>query len=234
MNIIDIILLAAMAISIVYGFYHGFIQSAASLVGVGISILAGLFFGPKLAVLLSGNESITGILANYSDAVVRVGDYELASAPITGVSGSVLDTVVSSVSLPAPIENALRNNILTRAFSDRGLATVNDYVSNTLIQAAIGILCFLACCVAAYLIWMLITSLIRHVFEFPILRQLDWLAGGLFGFARGVLVCYLLVLLLPLVQVIIPDNRFTEYLQTSSIAAFFQNDGFFMRIIRGG
>jgi uncharacterized membrane protein required for colicin V production len=234
MNIIDIILLAAMAISIVYGFYHGFIQSAASLVGVGISILAGLFFGPKLAVLLSGNESITGILANYSDAVVRVGDYELASAPITGVSGSVLDTVVSSVSLPAPIENALRNNILTRAFSDRGLATVNDYVSNTLIQAAIGILCFLACCVAAYLIWMLITSLIRHVFEFPILRQLDWLAGGLFGLARGVLVCYLLVLLLPLVQVIIPDNRFTEYLQTSSIAAFFQNDGFFMRIIRGG
>jgi uncharacterized membrane protein required for colicin V production len=234
MNIIDIILLAAMAISIVYGFYHGFIQSAASLVGVGISILAGLFFGPKLAVLLSGNESITGILANYSDAVVRVGDYELASAPITGVSGSVLDTVVSSVSLPAPIENALRNNILTRAFSDRGLATVNDYVSNTLIQAAIGILCFLACCVAAYLIWMLITSLIRHVFEFPILRQLDWLAGGLFGLARGVLVCYLLVLLLPLIQVIIPDNRFTEYLQTSSIAAFFQNDGFFMRIIRGG
>ena len=234
MNIIDIILLAALAISVIYGFYHGFIQSAASLVGVGISVLAGLLFGPKLAALLSGNESVTGVLANYSDAVVRVGDYELASSPVTGVSGSVLDTVISTVSLPAPIENMLRDNIITRAFSGKGLATVNEYVSSTLIQAAIGVLCFLACCVIAYLVWMLITSLIRHVFEFPILRQLDWLAGGLFGLARGVLVCYLLVLLLPLIQVIIPDNRFTEYLQTSSIAGFFQNDGFFMRIIRGG
>ena len=233
MNIIDIVLLAALAISVIYGFYLGFIQSAASLLGVGVSILGGFLFGPKLATLLSGNESITGILANYSDAVVRVGDYELASSPVTAVSGSVLDTVISSVSLPAPIENALRDNILTRAFSDKGLVTVNDYVSNTLIQAAIGVLCFLACCVAAYLVWMLITSLIRHVFEFPILRQLDWLAGGVFGFARGVLVCYLLVLLLPLIQVIIPDDRFTEYLQTSSVAGFFQNDGFFMRIIRG-
>ncbi len=236
MNIIDGVLLFVLAISVIYGFYHGFIQSVASLLGTGISILAGLFFGPKLASLLSANQSVTGMLANYSDAVVRVGDYELASSPITSVtsSGNMLDTILNSVSLPAPIANMLRDNILTRSFQGKGLATVNDYVSSTLLQAVIGILCFLACFAAAYIIWALITSLVRHVFEFPILKQLDWLAGGLFGIIRGAVICYLLVLLIPLIQVIVPDNRFSDYLQSSSIADMFRNDGFFIRIIKGG
>ncbi len=236
MNIIDGVLLFVLAISVVYGFYHGFIQSAASLMGMGLSLLAALMFGPRLAAIVSGNQSVTGLLANYSDAVVRVGDYELASSPITNVSGggSMLDTILSSVALPQPIEHMLRDNILTRAFQGQGLATVNDYVSSTLIQAVIGILCFLACFAAAYLAWLLVISLIRHVFEFPILRQLDWLAGGLFGLARGAAICYLLVLLIPLIQVIVPDDRFTLYLQSSSIAGMFRNDGFFMRIIKGG
>lgn len=234
MNIVDGILLFVLLISVIYGFYHGFIQSVSSLLGLGLSILAGLVFGPKLAALLSSNQAVTGVLANYSDAVARVGDYELARAPVSGVSGNVLETVLNSVSLPAPIENALKDNILTQAFSGKGLATVNEYVSNTVVQAGIGILCFLACCLIAYIVWMLLTSLVRHVFEFPILRQLDWLAGGLFGLARGAVVCYLLVLLFPLIQVVVPDNQFTNYLSTSSVASLFRNDGFFMRIIRGG
>lgn len=233
MNIIDGILLLILAISVVYGLYHGFIQSVASLVGVGLSILSGLIFGPALSRLLSGSPAVTGVLANYSDAVARVGDYELASSQVSGVSGSMLDTILKSVSLPAPIEAALRDNIVTRAFQGQGLNTVNEYVSNTLVHTAISILCFLACFLAAYLIIMLITSLIRHVFEFPILRQLDWLAGGLFGLARGAVICYLIVLLIPLIEVIVPDGQFTKYLQTSSIANLFRSDGLFMRIING-
>ena len=42
MNIIDGILLFILAISVVYGFYHGFIQSVAGLVALGLSILSGL------------------------------------------------------------------------------------------------------------------------------------------------------------------------------------------------
>lgn len=234
MNIIDGILLFILVISLVYGLYRGFIHSVASIVGIGLSILAGLFFGPQLAQTLAQNQSITDILANYSDAVVRVGDYELASSPVASISGNVLDTILNSVALPQPIENLLRDNILTRAFQGQGLASVNEYVSSTLVQSAMAILCFLACCLAFYLIWNLLVSLIHHVFEFPILRQLDWLAGGIFGLARGAVICYLVVLLIPLIQVIVPGQQFTEYLQTSSVAELFLNDGFFMRIVRGG
>ncbi|MDD4081591.1 MAG: CvpA family protein [Eubacteriales bacterium] len=231
MNIIDGILLFILAISVVYGLYHGFIQSVASLAALGLSILTGFMFGPALAGLFAGDQTISGLMANMTDAVSRVGDYDLASAPVSQVSGSVLDTVLNSVALPEAIEQALRDNIITRAFQQSGLTTVNDYVSNTLVNTGISILSFLACFAAAYLILTLLLSLIRHVFEFPILRQLDWLAGGAFGLVRGAALCYLLVLLIPLVQVIVPGGQFTELLETSALAGWFSNDGLFMRVI---
>lgn len=232
MNIVDGILLFVMAISVIYGFYHGFIQSVASLFALGISIAGGLMFGPQLSRLLYSNQQVRGLLANFSDAVVRVGDYELASSPVTRASGNVLETVLGSVSFPKPIEDLLRDNIITRAFQADGLATVNDYVSSTLIQAILSVVSFLLCCLLVYLAFSFLISILRHVFEFPILRQLDGLAGGLFGLARGAVICYLLVLLLPLIQVVIPDERIPDYLRTSRIADIFRNDGFLMRIIR--
>lgn len=232
MNTVDIVLLLVLAISVVYGIYHGFIQSVASLVGVGVSILGGLMLGPSLAAFLGANPQVRGLLANYSDAVVRVGDYELASAPVTNVSGNLLDTVLGSVTFPDPIEKLLRDNIVSQAFSKNGLATVNEYVSSTLIQAVLGIISFLLCCLAVYLVWLLIVSVIRHVFEFPILKQLDWLAGGLFGLARGAAICYLLVLLIPPIQVVMPDEKVLLFMKDSQLAALFGNDGLLMRIIR--
>ena len=231
MNIIDGILLFILAISVIYGLYHGFIQSVASLVALGLSILSGFLFGPALARLFSGDQTISGLMVNMTDAVARVGDYDLASSPVNQVSGSVLDTVLNSVSLPEKIEHALRNNIVTQAFSQRGLSTVNDYVSSTIVHTAISILSFLACFAAAYLLFTLLLSLVRHVFEYPILRQLDWLAGGAFGLVRGAALCYLLVLLIPLIQVIVPGGQFNNLMESSALANWFANDGLFMRVI---
>ncbi len=231
MNIIDGILLFILAISVIYGFYHGFIQSVASLVALGLSVLSGFLLGPALARFFSGDQTVSSLMANMTDAVARVGDYDLASSSVSGVSGSALDTVLNSVSLPESIEQVLRNNIVTQAFSKSGLSTVNDYVSNTIVSTAISILSFLVCFAAAYLILTLLLSLIRHVFEYPILRQLDWLAGGAFGLVRGAALCYLLVLLIPLIQVIVPGGQFTSTLESSSLAGWFSNDGFFMKVI---
>jgi len=234
LNIVDGILLFVLAISIIYGLYHGFIQSVASLAGLGVSVFAGLLFGPQLATLLTRSQPVRDVLVNYSDAVVRVGDYELASSPVSMVSGNLLDTVLGSVSFPDSVKTLLKDNIVPQAFSKSGLTTVNEYVSNTLIQTVISVVSFLLCCLIAYLVWVFLVSVIRHVFEFPILKQLDWLAGGLFGLARGAVICYLLVLLIPLIQVMVPDESFLAFLEYSQVADIFRNDGFFIRIIRGG
>ena len=49
-------------------------------------------------------------------------------------------------------------------------------------------------------------NLIRAVFRFPVLKQLDGLAGGVFGLLRGLLICLALFTLVPLVQTMVPQT----------------------------
>ena len=85
-------------------------------------------------------------------------------------------------------------------FASSGALTVAEYVSQTILQAAINILCFLVCFAALYIVLSIVLNLLRAVFRFPALKQLDGLAGGLFGLLRGLLLCLAMFTLVPLVQ----------------------------------
>ena len=68
-----------------------------------------------------------------------------------------------------------------------GVDTVADYVSQTIVNSCINILCFLVCFVLLYLAVAIIVNALKAIFRFPVLKQLDWLAGGVFGFAGAFL-----------------------------------------------
>ena len=51
MNIVDIIILGVVGISVIYGFYHGFIHTVASLAAALLSIAAAFSFGPRVVLL---------------------------------------------------------------------------------------------------------------------------------------------------------------------------------------
>ncbi len=233
MNIADGVILFIVGMSAVFGFYHGFIQTAANLLGALLSVGAGFYLGPRLAQAVGSNAAVTETLATYTDAIARVGDFDLASAAVGGISRSVIDAVLSSVSLPEPLSDILEQNLLTQSLAGSGMRTVNDYVSGTIVGAALQVLCFLACFLAAYAAVTVLVSLIRHVVRFPILRQLDWLAGGVFGAARGALLVYLLFLLIPIVSTVVPLEGFQEAISASSLAGYFGSGGFFARVISG-
>ncbi|NLD35041.1 MAG: CvpA family protein [Clostridiales bacterium] len=231
MNIVDIIILLVVGISVIYGFYHGFIQTVANLAAALLSIGAAFLFGPRVAGLFMANTGLTGLLSTYTDAVVRVGDYDLASSQVASITQSTIDTILRSVKLPQPLADVLQQNLSTRAFQSTGVTTVNGYVSGTIIAAAVQVLSYLLVFVAAYLVLTFLISLIRHVADFPILKQLDWLAGGAFGLARGVVFVYLLLLLVPLVSTIVPTEGVAQLIAQSSLAHLFSGDGFFVRVI---
>ena len=196
-NIIDIAILVVLGVSVIYGLYRGFMHTVLSVACCLISFALAMSFGPQLSAIVSGNEGVSSTLATYTDAVARVGDYDLASTPVEQLNDSVLSRVLSSVSLPDSISKILENNLRTRAFSGTGLTTVNDYVSNTVVAVAVNVLCFIAVFAVCYLVLSLLVSLIQHVFRLPLLKQLDWLAGGAFGLVRGAMILYVIFLLLP-------------------------------------
>ena len=234
MNVVDIIIVVIIGLSVVYGSSSGFIQTISNTVGMLVSIGAAFLLGPVMAAWLAGVDWVREILTNVTDAVARVGDFDLATKQVSGLSESTVDTVLTSVALPEPIANVLKDNLLGQSFADQGLRTVNDYVSNTIVAAALQVLGFLLAFLIAYIIISIIVSIIQHVFRFPILRQLDWLAGAAFGFLRGAGFIYLMLLLVPLIFTALPIEGFDELIAASQLAHHFGNDGFFIRVITGG
>ncbi len=234
MNVIDIVILFTIGISVVYGASRGFLQTISNAVGMVVAVGAAFLLGPAAAAWLTGIDWIRENLANITDAVARVGDFDLATSQVSGISQGTVETVLNSVALPKPLADVLRDNLLGQTFAQEGLRTVNDYVSNTIVAAALQVLGYLLAFAAVYIIISILISIIQHVFRFPILRQLDWLAGAAFGFVRGAGFIYLLLLLVPLISTAMPIEGFDELMAGSQLAGHFGNDGFFVRVITGG
>ena len=233
MNVVDFVILAVIGISVIYGFYHGFVHTVLSVGCCLLSVMLAIHFAPQLSSVLRSNEGVTQTLANYTDAVARVGDYELASTQVQGMDQHAISQVLSSVELPSSISVILESNLKNASFAGTFMTTVNDYVSNTVVAVAINVLCFVLCFAVAYLLLSMVVALIRHVFKFPLLKMMDWLAGGAFGLVRGVVLVYMLFLLVPILSTVLPVDGFDALLQHSRLASLFMSDGFFAGVIAG-
>ena len=71
-----------------------------------------------------------------------------------------------------------------------------------------------------YIVLAIVLNLLKAVFRFPVLKQLNGLAGGAFGFLRGLLVCLVLFTLVPLVQTVIPLDMVNDLATLDEMLTF--------------
>ena len=223
MNIVDYVIIGVLGVSVLYGLYRGFVASVLSMGGGLISFLSAFALYPKLAALIQNNEELQRTLLHYTDASSRIGDLELALTNVVNLGREGITQVLSNVQLPAPLDSILQVNLENLVYGTQGAAsTVSDYVSQTILQSSINIICFIVCFVGVFIAFSLASNLIRAVFRFPVLKQADALAGGVFGLLRGLL-CLIVFTLIPLVQTMVPLDIITELLEESQLAPIFMN-----------
>ena len=224
MNIVDYVIIGIVAISVLFGLYRGFVSSVLSMGGGLLSFLASFALYPKLAALIQNNQELQRTLLHYTDASSRIGDLELALTNVVNLGREGIQKVLGNVNLPAPLDTILQVNLENLVYGTQGaVATVSDYVSQTILQASINIICFLVCFIGLYIALSLGMNLIRAIFRFPVLKQLDSLAGGVFGLLRGILLCLAVFTLVPLVQTMLPMDLINELIAESQLAPIFMN-----------
>ena len=224
MNIVDYVIIGIVAISVLFGLYRGFVSSVLSMGGGLLSFLASFALYPKLAALIQNNAELQRTLLHYTDASSRIGDLELALTNVVNLGREGIQKVLGNVNLPAPLDTILQVNLENLVYGTQGaVTTVSDYVSQTILQASINIICFLVCFIGLYIALSLGMNLIRAIFRFPVLKQLDSLAGGVFGLLRGVLLCLAVFTLVPLVQTMLPMDLINDLIAESQLAAIFMN-----------
>ncbi len=224
MNIVDYVIIGIVAISVLFGLYRGFVSSVLSMGGGLISFLSSFALYPKLAALIQNNQELQRTLLHYTDASSRIGDLELALTNVMNLGREGIQKVLGNVNLPAPLDSILQVNLENLVYGAQGaVTTVSDYVSQTILQASINIICFLVCFIGLYIVLSLGMGLIRAIFRFPVLKQLDSLAGGVFGLLRGILLCLAVFTLVPLVQTMLPMDLINELIAESQLAPIFMN-----------
>lgn len=219
MNIIDIAILAVLAVSVLYGMYRGFISGVLSVAAlIGSAALAFAMSG-ELAAWLQGNQTLVSTLLYYTDAGSRIGDLELSLLPASQVTQNALTQILSGAKLPAAFESAF----LSAIGAAPAAMTVSDLLSNTIVSVSLSILSFLICFLLSYIVLTFVIHLIQYVFELPVLRHLDALMGGLFGLVRGTLLLFILFALVPIVLAVAPVEPLQMLLDQSRLAPLFDS-----------
>ena len=233
MNAIDYGIVALILIFTLFGFYRGFMQSLLNLGGCLLSFAASFWLFPKVSDAISSNTEIVRMLSGYTDSGSVLGDLDLSSLAVNTLSASNISAIVDKANLPDPIGKLLQANLTEKAFSPLGdLATnVGDYVNQTILSVSINVLSFIACFVLCFLVITIVINLLKSVFKFPLLKQLDWLAGGAFGFVIGCTLCFVIFTAMPVFQSLIPLDNFQQLVEQSALADIFQNGNLVVSIM---
>ena len=214
MNVIDILILAALAVSVIFGMYRGFISgvlSVAALIGAAAAAFA---ISPSLATWLQGNETLVNTLMYYTDAGSRIKDLDLSLLTVAQASQSAVAQIISGAQLPQQFQAAFINAVNTAP----GATTMSTLLSQTIVNVSLSILSFLICFLGCYIVASFLIHLICYVFELPVLRHLDALMGGVFGLARGVLLLFIFFALVPIIQAVVPVQQLTDVFTASRLA----------------
>ncbi len=233
MNIVDIVILGILGLSVLVGLYRGFVASVASLGGCILSLGLSFWLNPMLVAWVRDNTGLVNTLMSFTDAGTRIGDRSLAAAEVAGLDGTGIADILSRVNLPAPLNTLLQNNLEKQVFQPSHMTSVGDYVSQTIVGSVLNVICFLLCFLACFLVLHFLLNFIKAVFRFPVLKQLNSLAGGAFGLVRGALLCFLAFALLPLIQTMVPIEGIGELVAESTLAPLFNSTQLIMAIMNG-
>lgn len=232
MNIIDIIILAILALSLVSGMYKGFLASGLAIVGFIATWIGAMYFYPQLSAAIQSNTNLMQVMHYYLDADAFFASGSAANQLVNAISQSELAQTVSSIELPAVITKAFESNVLANAYASLNLNTLGEYLGQTICGAAINVVSFLVMFFVSYLVVMLVVNLLNHVFRFPVLRHFDWLLGGAFGLARGAVVALLIFSLIPLALSIVPLEIADTLLDGSKLYGLFSRYDILERLVK--
>ena len=231
MNVVDIVILAILGLSVLVGLYRGFISSVASMGGCLLSLGLSFWLSPMLANAIQNNPDILRTLASYTDAATKLGDQSLAASNVAALTENGIAEIINRVSLPAPLSTLLQNNLQNQVFG--AAADVGTYISQTIIGASLNVICFIVCFLVLMLVIHLVINFLKVVFKFPVLKQLNSIAGGAFGLIRGALLCFVAFALLPLIQTLLPVKDISNLVEQSALAPLFNSGNLILAIMKG-
>lgn len=223
MNVMDIAILAILAVSVIAGMYRGFLASGLHTAGFIGAWFAAKMTYTELATAVLSNRALMGVLSNYLEPESFFSSPAVANMSVAdAITSGQLETIANTVAEKMPfIRDAFVQNVQSFAFTNLNISTLRDYLDQTVWTGLFNVISFLLIFALAYAVIALVVNLFNHVFDFPALRFFDRILGGAFGLVRGAIVVVLALTLLPMVLNMFMPDLMAQLAAESKLSAIF-------------
>ena len=233
MNLVSLFLLILICFTMLEGIYRGFMHSIINLGAFFLSVITSHIFSPLISSAVRANERIFSFMLYYTEGAEKIAVFKDTSLPIATLSADKLQSIITQSNLTEPFGTLIHQNVTSSAFSSEGLTTIGQYYNMTIVCTVLNILSFLLMFLAAYIIYTFVLGMVNYTVKFPELRQYDRFSGASFGIIRGFMICFLIVMIVPVVFLLLPVDQISDYFYASKLGMFFYNNNFFLHLIRG-
>lgn len=209
--ILDIIILAIMAISIFFGYKRGLVKVAVKLCAFLIAIIVTLvFYKPVSNVIIDNtelDEKIESIIIENGTKELEESDEEEQKNIIENMQEYVDNTVTQT-----------QNEIVKNAAKEISVRLIN-------ILVIVGLF------IATRLILILLVLISDLITSIPIIKQFNELGGVLYGIIRGLALIYAILAILFLIVSMSSNNAILTLIDSSMITQFMYENNILLNII---
>ena len=213
--LIDIIVIAIIALSVYLGYRKGLIALAIKLFAVIIALVATLILYRPISTLIINNTSLDETIQN---AIIEKaeGTNDENKENNTEVNNAENNTQNNT----EIIEKEVQNNLVEQAKAEMLPETARSIAIN-IINIAVILILYFAIKIALHFV----TAIANIIAKIPIIKQFNKLGGISYGLLRGILLIYVILLIISFAGQINPENQVHKSINESNITkAMYQNN----------
>ena len=233
MSIIDLVVLALLGLGVLIGWYHGTLRSAANVLACLLALAVALAGHGAIAEKVDEKNELIPRMIYYSESDEFLGEVETVRLPVDTLTPEALNDALRDSHLPFPVDYCLRENLASKAFADRGLATLGEYLSMTIAMLTVRIGAFLILFLGVFILLYILIRLLDFTLKFPVLRYGDSVVGSLFGLLTVAFLLFVLCTLIPVGLSFVPFEELRVMIEDSAAGHLFYEANFILSLIKG-
>ena len=197
--LIDIIVVALIALSVFLGYRKGFIELSVKLLAFLIALVITLILYKPISNLIINNTQIDENIQNTILDKVNGNSTETENE-----NSKTQENNTNESDIVENVANEMKAEILPQAARD---------LSINIINAGIIIILYILIRIAL----KFVTAIANLVAKLPIIKQINKLGGVIYGLLRGLLLIYVILLIISFVGKVNPENKIHKQIEETNL-----------------
>lgn len=215
--IVDLILIAVLAMFVIIGYKKGLTGSLLKLISFAVAVvLAFLLYKPVASAIIKNtniDETMkTSIISTFNKEENKE---ELKENEKSGIESSIIKDISKEIENAT---NEAKNTIIEKSASD---------ITTTIINIGSAIVVYLA----ARLILVIINFFIKGVTQLPLIKQVDKVGGIAYGLLEGAVIIYVILGIISFINIMWPTNMVAQAINKSTIGSILYENNIILNLL---